>query len=262
MDSKKNVLGALAALPAAGLAFIAGQIYYAGHRKDLPSHKNQDPTATFGHPGAIKLRVVALGDSSITCPGVENLDHCFVRRIAIHLSDRFFVDLRSVAVGGSKARDVLDEQLEPAIALEPDLAIVSVGSNDAIRGTPVGRYEAELYTIVDTLHIHAKAVAVMGVGDLGTIPRLPSSLRPILTWRARAIDNAVSRVVEQFERVARSDNWGRMSVAFGSRDPALWAPDRFHASNLGHAAFAEESIPAVEEVLPFVWDGSRTPPAR
>lgn len=246
-----KVLKTAVALPVAGLAFVASQVYRAGHRTDLPSHGNQETSGTFGHPGDTKLRMVAIGDSSITCPGVEIIDDCFVRRIAIHLSDRYFVELTSLAVGGSKARDVIEGQLERAVAMRPDLALVSVGANDAIRATPVSNYEADLTTIVGALHEVSGAVAIMGVGDLGTIPRLPRSLQPFLTFRARRTDDAAARVAEQFDRAAKTENWGRMSSAFASGDLDLWAGDHFHASGQGHAIFAEEALPAVEELLPY-----------
>jgi lysophospholipase L1-like esterase len=241
----------LLTLPALALGYVAGQVWHAGHRKDLPSHANQEVSGTFGHPGNQKLRMVVVGDSSITCPGVEILDDCFIRRIAIHLSDRYFVVLTSLAVGGSRVRDVLGGQLAEAVALEPDLAVCSVGANDAIRGTPVRRYQTDLFEVVSALHDASGAVAVMGVGDLGTIPRLPTTLQPFLTFRARRIDDAVTRVVDQFERVARTDNWGRMSTAFADGDLSLWAGDQFHASGQGHAVFAEEALPAIEEILPY-----------
>ncbi|MEE8331594.1 MAG: GDSL-type esterase/lipase family protein [Acidimicrobiia bacterium] len=241
----------IVALPVAGLAYVASQVYRAGHRKDLPSFGNQETSGTFGHPGDTKLRMVAIGDSSITCPGVDDIDDCFARRIAIHLSGRYFVELTSIAVGGSKARDVIDGQLEAAVALRPDLAFVSVGANDAIRATPVSSYETDLTTIVGALHEVSGAVAVMGVGDLGTIPRLPRSLQPFLTFRARRIDDAASRVAEQFDRAAKTENWGRMSTAFASGDLDLWAGDQFHVSGQGHAIFAEEALPTIEELLPY-----------
>ena len=241
----------LLAIPAAGLGYLAGQVWHAGHRKDLPSHTNQEVSGTFGNPGDQKLRVVVVGDSSITCPGVEVLDDCFIRRIAIHVSSRYFVVLTSLAVGGSRAVDVLEDQVREAVALEPDLAICSVGANDAIRTTPVARYEQQVMEVVSKLHDASKAVVVMGVGDLGTIPRLPATLRPFVTYRARRFDDAVTRIADQFERVARTDNWGRMSTAFADGDLDMFAADQFHASAQGHAVFAEEAIPAIEEVLPY-----------
>lgn len=243
---------ALVALPVAAVGFLAGQVYRAGHRSDLPSHANQETSGTFGSPDLPTLRMVALGDSSITCPGVADVDHCFIRRVAAHLSDRYFVDLRSVAVGGSKVSDVLNHQLDLAMLHRPDLAIVSVGSNDAIRATPARLFERQLEEIVVRLLDVSQAVAVMGVGDLGTIPRLPWSLRPMLSTRARNIDRAVSRVVERHDRVARAVTWGFVSDVFMSGDPALWAGDRFHASDRGHAVFASSVISTVESLLPLV----------
>lgn len=257
MPSKKW-LAAVPVVSLAGIAAVVGQILHTAHRRDLPSHGNQDPSGDFGDPGLPRVRIVAVGDSSITAPGVETLDDCFVRRIAHHLADRYYVQLRSVAVGGSKSRDVLAHQLEPAIALRPDIALVSVGANDAIRATPVARYEAELYEIVSALHESAQAVALMGIGDLGTVPRIPSNLRWVMSARAKAIDAANARVAARFQRLARSEYWVGKSLKFTPDDLTLFAGDRFHASGAGHALFADDAIPAVEAVLPLL-NGSRLP---
>lgn len=256
MPSKKW-LTAVPMIPLAASGVVIGQVVHTAHRRDLPSHDNQDPSGDFGDPGLPRLRLVALGDSSITAPGVEDLDESFIRRIAFHLADRYRVELRSVAAGGSKSRDVIADQLDRAIALDPDIALVSVGANDAIRGTPVSRYRQELHRIVEMLHDNAKAVSLMGIGDLGTVPRLPMNLRWLMTLRAKAIDTANARVATRFERLARSEYWDGESLKFTASDLSLFAGDRFHASGAGHALFAADAIPAVEAVLPHL-NGSRT----
>lgn len=255
MPSKKWI-STMPMIPLAASAVVVGQIIHTARRRDLPSYDNQDPSGDFGDPGLPRLRMVALGDSSITAPGVEDLDESFIRRIALHLADRYRVELRSVAAGGSKSRDVLADQLDRAITLEPDIALLSVGGNDAIRGTPVSRYEAELHRIVASLHESAKAVALMGVGDLGTVPRLPPNLRWLMTSRAKSIDAANARVATRFPRLARSEYWEGESLKFTATDLSLFAGDRFHASGAGHALFAADAIPAVEAVLPYL-NGSR-----
>lgn len=227
------------------------QVKRQAHRKDLPSYTNQDPSGSFGDSANPTLRIVALGDSSITAPGVEPLDDCFVRRVALHLTDRYFVDLINVAVGGSKSRDVLDEQVEEALKHGPDVALVSVGANDALRGTPVSRYEHELDQIFGRLHPHVGAIVVMGVGDLGTVPRLPASVRGIATWRSKLFDDAVERAVSEYPRITKSDNWSGPDQ-FASRDLALFAGDQFHASAQGHAVFAERVIPAADQAVEFL----------
>lgn len=115
---------------------LTAQMVQAIQRPDLESLTDQDPSGTFGDPALPRLRMIALGDSTITAPGVEPLDDAWVRRTAIHLSDRYYVELVSVAIGGSRISDVRDGQVHRAIVLGADLAVLSVGGNGALRGTP------------------------------------------------------------------------------------------------------------------------------
>jgi len=243
---------AVPAIPAVAAGVMYAQVKRQAHRKDLPSYTNQDPSGSFGDPANPTLRIVALGDSSITAPGVEPLDDCFVRRVAMHLTDRYFVDLISVAVGGSKSRDVLGEQVEEALQHGPGLALISVGANDALRGTPVSRYEHELDQIFGKLHPHVGALVVMGVGNLGTVPRLPASVRGLVTWRSKLFDDAAERVVSEYPRITKADNWRHDPDPFATRNLALFAGDQFHASARGHAVFAERVIPAADRAVKFL----------
>ena len=169
--------------PSIGVALLVVQVLRAAHRKDLPSLKNQDPSGVFGDPQAPLLRLVVMGDSSVTSPGVEPLDASWPRQIAHRLGEQFRVELHSVAVGGSKACDVLTDQIAEAIAFRPDIAIVSVGANDAMRGTPLSRFEREYDEILSQMTKHVPGIAVSGVGDLGSIPRLPALARSLIRIR-------------------------------------------------------------------------------
>jgi lysophospholipase L1-like esterase len=239
-------------------AVLAGQMARAIYRNDLPSLENQDPSGTFGDPESPPLRMVFLGDSSVTAPGVDPLDWSWPRQVAIHLAQRFYVEAISVAVGGSKARDVLDTQLEAALAYRPDIAYISVGSNDALRATPVSRFESELDRVVARLHAEVPAVGVSGIGDLGTIPRFPSVARGIARVRGRAIDRAINRVVANYPRTAKSNAWDVMYPAFVER-PELFAEDLFHASAQGHLVFASAGRP-VSDRLVEIWQEYQASP--
>jgi lysophospholipase L1-like esterase len=234
--------------PLAAGALLAGQMARAIYRTDLPSHENQDPSGRFGDPANPPLTVVFLGDSSVTAPGVDPLDSSWPRQIAIHMAQDHCVTAISVAVGGSKARDVLAEQVDDALALNPDIVFLSVGSNDALRGTHIARFEEDYDTITASLHENAAAVGLWGVGDLGTIPRLPELMKGIARVRARAIDNAIARVAAQYPRAMKSNAWTLMHPAFED-NPALFAGDRFHASAAGHLLFAAAGKPVADELL-------------
>jgi lysophospholipase L1-like esterase len=236
------------AVPAAAAAVVITQVLRAAHRPDLPSFTNQDPSGTFGDPGSPPLRIVALGDSSITAPGIEDLDQVWVRRVARSLADRYRVELISVAVGGAKARDVIEGQLPEAIRLHPDVAIVSVGANDALRGVSAHRYRVELETIVTSLEEADCSVVVYGMGDMGSVPRLPPSLRPWVTHRSDVFDRIAREVATRSARTIKVHTQSRVRSAFWD-DPSLFAGDLFHANGAGHAVFAEAAHPAVEAAV-------------
>lgn len=231
--------------------FLARQAAYTIKRDDLPSLENQDPSGRFGDPSNPPLTIVYLGDSSITAPGVHPLDDAWPRQIALHLANRFSVNAISVAQGGAKARDVLASQLEQALELEPDIAYLSVGSNDALRGTPVTRFEAEYDRIVDRLHQNIPSIGLAGIGDLGTIPRFTEFTQGMARVRARAIDRAIGRVRAGYPRTIKSNAWNVMHTEFRNH-PDMFASDLFHASAKGHLLLGELALPVADKLVE-VW---------
>jgi lysophospholipase L1-like esterase len=235
--------------PLVALTFLAVQVYRAGHRKDLPSFQNQDPSGTFGNPESEELRIAVLGDSSVTAPGVDPLDAAWPRRVAHHLADRYRVEVVSVAVGGSKTRDVLVDQVPAAIAAQPDIAFVSVGANDALRATPVVQFESEYRQILAQLSRHVPGVAVSGVGDLGSIPRLPELARSIVRIRGRSFDRAIRRAVADYPGVLKTNTWATGFDEFLTNPDDVFAGDLFHASAYGHRIYTGAALTAVDELL-------------
>jgi lysophospholipase L1-like esterase len=167
--------------------------------------------------------------------------------MALHLAEHYRVEAISVAEGGSKARDVLDIQVDAALAAYPDIAYVAVGSNDALRGTPVVRFEEEFGDAIDRLGGSVPVVGLSGIGDLGTIPRLPIPAQAIARVRARAIDRAIARVADRHDNAIKSNAWDVM--ASFADDPEMYADDLFHASAKGHLAFARVGLPMADRLL-------------
>lgn len=236
------------ALPVAAAAVVAREILRAAYRRDLPTFENQDPSGVFGDLSSPPLRIVALGDSSVTAPGVEALDDIWIRSVAKGFADRYRVELISLAVGGAKARDVIDGQLAGAIRLSPHVASVSVGSNDALRGTRPGRFRLELTEIVERLEEAGASVVIYGMGDLGSIPRLPPTLSRIATRRSEIFDRVCREVAVSSGRAVKVHTRGRMLTAF-RQDKTLFAGDLFHACGRGHAVFAEGAVSAFEAAV-------------
>lgn len=244
-----SFLAGLARKTGAALVVAAGQVLHAAHRPDLPGLQNQDPSGTFGDPSAPRLMVLALGDSSITAPGVAPAESAWIRRIAAEAAANHHVELVSLGVGGAKAGDVLERQVPAALAYDPDIVIVSVGANDALRTTPLRRFEEDLEAIISRVLDLTPLVGMTGIGDLGVIPRLPPFAQTYARVRARSFNNAIARVAAH-HGLPKSETWGPMWEPFAT-DPGgvIFTHDRFHASAHGHAIFAASMRPVMQELL-------------
>lgn len=233
-----------------GTSAFAWQIIRATRLSLLPTHPNQDPSGLFGDPGSPPVRIVVLGDSSVTAPGVVPIDASWPRRMAERIATGWRVELISVAVGGARAADVLANQVPPAIATGADIAVISVGANDALRATPLSLFEDRLDGILTELERTIPHIGISGVGDLGIMPRLPTLARSLARVRGRSVDGAIRRVAWRHPNVVKSTAWGAQWAPLYHGDPAVMlAGDRFHASAEGHALFAAAAAPVMDELL-------------
>jgi hypothetical protein len=66
-----------------------------------------------------------------------------------------------------------------------------------------------------------------------------------LSRRSRRFDAACVRVAVRHPHAVKVHTRGRMMSAF-YEDPTLFADDQFHASDKGHAVFAEEAATAFD----------------
>lgn len=219
-----------------GAAIIGIEAAYAVLRPSphLPSY---DPTGEFGDPAKPLLKVAALGDSSIMAPGVDDADEIWISHVCRRLAEHRHVELQSFAVGGARARDVLADQVDAAIAYQPDLIFLSVGANDALKGVSLTSFARNLDQIVERLNGTDATIVQSGVGVLGMIPRLYPPLSTFMSWRAERFDAAHRQVAARYGTSVvdhRSDN-----VALWYSDRSLWADDLFHVSAAGHARWSE-----------------------
>lgn len=229
-----------------GAALLGGQLAHAALRR-FPQCNDLDPSGVFGDPRSPELHVAVLGDSTVTGQGLETVDDSWPRVLARRLSDQHRVILRSYAEGGSKSKDVLDRQIPVAILDHHDIAIISVGSNDILRMTPVWALERRLDSIVEQMKQVATSVILFGIGDLGSIPRLPYPLDLLASGSGRVADWVHRRVAERND-IAKIDQWALTTEAFNS-GLHMFASDLFHPSPAGHLAWAEAVFPAVEAEL-------------
>lgn len=204
----------------------------------VPRQAEFDASTSLGSGSGGPLRLAALGDSTLTAPGVQDADDIWIRAVARRLSETTGrpVALRSFGVGGSTSADVVRDQLPQAMAFAPHLAVVSIGANDVIRGIPLRRLTENLDLIVGSLRGMGARVVLSGVGDLGAIPRLAPPLRQMASRLGRRADR-IHTVVAARHGAIKAEQWTWASSQFRTRND-VWSPDRFHPNAAGHEIWA------------------------
>ena len=148
-------------------------------------------------------------------------------------------DLRyaNLAVRGKLARQVRDEQLEAALALQPDLASVLSGLNDMLRrDTRVGLVIEDLDHMIGSLRAAGAEVLAFTLPD-------PVPINPIAKSAAARLRNLNMAVRDlAAKHGAKLVDLEAHPVA---SDRRLWDLDRLHANPLGHARIADASAEAL-----------------
>lgn len=192
-------------------------------------------------------RYVALGDSTtegLDDPAPDGAGHVgFADRLAVRLArENPELLYANLAIRGRKMGQIRDEQLEPALALQPDLATVVGGLNDILRPrVDLDQVCADFDGIVCALR--AQGATVVGV----TFPD-PAKIMPT----ARFVRGRVHAYNEVLRSIA--SRRGMVLVDLGERgvvDPRLWSVDRLHANGEGHQRITD----AIAEALGLQPDG-------
>jgi lysophospholipase L1-like esterase len=222
-------------------ATLAAEFLWTAFRR-LPEFSDVDASAVLGaHLDGEPVRVVVLGDSTLTGPGLVDPADIWVRRALSTLDLGRPVDLASFAVGGSRVADVR-RRLDSAFETSADAAILAVGANDALHGTAARQFAADFDRLLTELLDRVPVAAVTNIGDLGNIVRIPAPLRSVARRRGRAFCRAIEEIVERHDGAVLLDV-SPSNMFFCDR--TLFGPDLFHPNSVGHSRWAEAVTPGL-----------------
>jgi lysophospholipase L1-like esterase len=180
------------------------------------------------------MRLVAIGDSTvegIEDPGPDGSYVGWADRLARHLSDAV-PDLlyANLAVRGQTSAEVRATQLGPALALEPDVAVVVAGVNNLLRPR-LDRVALR----EDLMAMHAAFAAAGARVVTFTMPDM-SQVAPIIRVLRGRVDflNAVTRDCAECYGSLVLD----LAAEPTASHPACWHSDRLHANSEGHRRVA------------------------
>lgn len=180
-------------------------------------------------------RYVALGDSSTEgiddpYPGLDRYRGWADRLAELLAAVNPELRYANLAVRGRLIGQIHDTQLEPALAMRPDLVSVVGGVNDVLRRRVDLDHVAKTMEKMQTALIRGGATVVTM-----TLPDLSSSIgiARMIADRLLAYNRLMREVAARSGAVLVD-----MAAEPTAADPRLWSEDRLHANAEGHARIA------------------------
>jgi lysophospholipase L1-like esterase len=235
---------------AGGAAVLAAEAVAARSRRYARPDLNLAMRASVGPGNAPVLRLVLMGDSSALGVGVERVGDTVGGRLAEMLagapeSDGRRIELSSVAIAGAHAEDLSTQVARAMIGERPDIAVILVGANDAVRLRPPAASAAYLAAAARRLHDAGVAVVVGTCPDLGAVRAFAPPLRQLIGALGRRVARAQARAVRATG--ATSVDLAGLTGPVFRADPGTLCPDGFHPSADGYRVWAHVLYPAVAE---------------
>ncbi len=195
------------------------------------------------------LTMVMLGDSTAAGFGVHRPRETPGALLATGVSRRLRrpVRLYRLAVVGSRSNG-LPYQVEAALEVQPDIALIVVGGNDVTNGSARDRAVAYLGDAVRRLRAAGSEVVVGTCPDLGAI----QPIKPPLRWLARhwSLQLAAAQTVATVEAGGWTVSLGELMGPQMIADPVrMFAADQFHPSAEGYARAAAGLLPTMLAAL-------------
>lgn len=229
----------------AGIAMVATTVATVGGirrlRRSAGVHAHDlDHTATIGEGTGEPVRLLVLGDSAARGYGLQSAGQTFPHQLATHLARATGrrVDVASVATDGHRTADVLGEQVPIVRSATPDVVVVSVGVNDAIRVTPRRALREATRALLVGVQAAAGEATVTFVTcpDLTSAPGFPRPLHLVVGWRCRRVARIQSAV---------AGDLGVAAVVLPRPEASMFGVDGFHPGAAGQTAMAAVTVEAM-----------------
>ena len=204
--------------------------------------------------------MAVLGDSSAVGLGVELPSETPGALLARGLAAAARRPVAMTCVGqvGAESSD-LREQVDRALPLSPELAVIMVGANDVTHKVRPSEAVRHLVEAVRRLIEIDCAVVVATCPDLGTIEPLAQPLRSVARRWSRML--AAAQTIAVVEAGGRTVSLGDILGPEFAADRQLFSADRFHPSAAGYARAAAAMLPSIIDAV-GIPHADRPEPAR
>ncbi|MBW7477300.1 SGNH/GDSL hydrolase family protein [Paenibacillus oenotherae] len=142
----------------------------------------------------------------------------------------------NLAQGGLITREIMEQQLERALSLKPDLVSIITGGNDIMKGVwNEGEFRKLLGDMLSAIRSQGAVIIVGNIADFAlTIPVLKMPKKIELQRLIRDANSVIAELARQHNAV-HLDFWSRPD----SRDLAHFSADFIHPNAAGYVNIAE-----------------------
>jgi lysophospholipase L1-like esterase len=239
--ASRTLAGTSLGVVAGGVTLVVVEALVASLRRYLPADSAPPVEGVRGDVSRPLLRLTMLGDSTAAGVGANRTEDTVGWLLADGLAEDYQVVLSGVAISGSRSGD-LGPQVSRALLLRPDVAVILIGANDAIHGTPPAVAARSVFDAVHRLRSAGVAVVVGTCPDMGA-RAFAWPLRAFVAWQGRRIARASAIATHQADGSVVS--LGELCGPLFHADPATMSSDHFHPSDRGYQVWAEALLPAV-----------------
>lgn len=182
-------------------------------------------------------RIVALGDSISFGVGDvrgQGVGPGWSGRLAMAIGT---ADHQRLAWPGARLSEMANVQLAATCIAAPDIALVSIGGNDAIRrGFDADRFASQLHRTLEILQASVPSVVALTLPDISRTCQIPRSFRSHLQQRVALLNAAILTAVSGTTTLVL-DRWTDDHAYLDSH----LAADRVHPSPCGYQSLAEST---------------------
>lgn len=195
----------------------------------------------------MSITYVALGDSSAVGVGASR-GGGYPERLASRLRKQgLSVGLTNLGMSGAVIRDVFTSQIKRAVATQPTLVTIGVGTNDLWRGTSLEDFRDDLDRIARRLKQTGASLVIINVPDMALAPVARLVPSHLYEGRIEPFNEAISTV-------ARAHGMHVVDLFSASRDfipqrPDFFSFDGFHPSEAGYEQWADVMLPTVRPLV-------------
>ncbi len=192
----------------------------------IPGHQKNSTTSIY----------VALGDSLTAGVGANRLQETFPYIVAAQLASKTggAVEVHNLGAPGATAKNVVDGQLAPAVALQPQYVTLLIGINDIHNFVSVNTYQANMDAILAKLQTTGARVVVASIPNIGVPYLVSTPYSQYFAYKIKQYNSVLEALCQKY-----SCAYANITGATAQFTKAMYAEDLFHPSGEGYALWSD-----------------------